>query len=198
MAERRAASGSSFRGGGAAAFLRSLLSDPLRTGAIAPSGRRLARAVAAEVDPSAQGCVIELGPGTGVFTRALLERGIAPQRLVLIEFNPEFCSLLATRFAGVRIIRGDAYEVARHAADAELGRPAAIVSGLPLLNRPMSDRAQLIAAALELGGPDMPFVQFSYGIGPPVPPGATWRVSPARRVWLNFPPAAVWVYRRPG
>ena len=90
-------------------FLRSWLEDPLRVGAVSPSGRALARMMARYVDPQAPGPVIELGPGTGSMTRALLERGVAPERLFLIEFDPNFCKLLKERFPGVNVIEGDAY-----------------------------------------------------------------------------------------
>lgn len=198
MANREGARTSSARAAKAAAFLRGMLTAPRRTGAISPSGRHLARVMAAQVDPASSGPVIELGPGTGVFTETLIERGIAPERLVLIEFNREFCHLLAERFPAARIIEGDAYDAAGHAARHGIGVPAAFVSGLPLLNRPMDERHRLITAALGLGAPDMPFVQFTYGSGPPVPAAETFRITGPKRVWLNFPPATVWVYRLVG
>lgn len=176
-----------------------MVSAPLQTGAIAPSGPRLAAAMAAETDPDQPGVVVELGPGTGVVTEALIARGFAPERLVLLEFNPDFCALLASRFPGIRVIEADAYAIAEQARIHVLGQPAAVVSGLPLLNQPLERRVALISAALALGRPSMPFVQFSYGIGPPVPAGTDGlRVDPVRRVWRNLPPAAVWVYRAAG
>src|SRR5436853_7296737 len=75
-------------------FIRSWLEKPLATGAVTPSGRVLARTMARYVNPTTAGPVVELGPGTGPVTEALIAEGIAPERLVLVEFNPTFCQLL--------------------------------------------------------------------------------------------------------
>ena len=97
--------------GDGAHFLRSLVATPRLTGAVAPSGRALARAMAAAVDPTSAGLVVELGPGTGPVTRALIERGLDRRRLVLVEYDLRFCRILESRFEGVRIIQGDAYDL---------------------------------------------------------------------------------------
>jgi phosphatidylethanolamine/phosphatidyl-N-methylethanolamine N-methyltransferase len=113
-------------------FLKTLIDRPRLTGSVAPSGRFLARAMAQAVDPSRDGLVIELGPGTGPVTQALVERGISRQRLVLIEYDQGFCRLLAQRFPGVRVVQGDAYDLPKSLA-ALVDQPiAAVVSSLPL------------------------------------------------------------------
>ena len=122
------------------------------TGAIAPSGPTLARLMASHVDPAEDLPVIELGPGTGVVTKALLERGVAPQRLIAIEFNPDFCRLLRERFPGVTVLQGDAYDLAGTLPKGRADRVSAIVSSLPLVSRPPADRARLIEAALDRDG----------------------------------------------
>src|SRR5690606_33628948 len=115
---------------------RSWIEKPLSIGAVTPSGKALARAMARHVDPEATGPVIELGPGTGPVTEALVERGIDPARLVLVEFNPEFCRLLRNRFPQATVLRGDAYRL-RRTLDGFLTEPAAaVVSGLPLVTKP--------------------------------------------------------------
>src|ERR1700693_3635413 len=83
-----------------ARFLKSWVARPLQIGAVQPSGRALARTMASYVDPALKGPVVEIGPGTGPVTAALLHRGVPAERLVLVEFNPEFCGLLRERFAG--------------------------------------------------------------------------------------------------
>src|SRR5215216_6055186 len=94
-------------------FIRSWLEKPLAIGAVTPSGRVLARSMAHYVDPRVSGPVIELGPGTGPVTEALIERGVAEERLVLVEFNPTFCQLLRARFHKATVLQGDAYGVLR-------------------------------------------------------------------------------------
>ncbi len=145
-------------------FLKTLFERPRLTGAVAPSGRYLARAMARSVDPGGEGLVVELGPGTGPVTRALVERGVARERLLLVEYDDGFCRLLAQRFAPVRVVQGDAYDLPRTLAGL-LDRPiGAVVSSLPLLNQPPEKRAKLIADAFALMGEGGVFVQFTYGL----------------------------------
>jgi phosphatidylethanolamine/phosphatidyl-N-methylethanolamine N-methyltransferase len=181
-----------------ARFLKSWIEKPLVTGAVSPSGRALARCMAGYVDPNARGPVIELGPGTGSVTEALLKRGVRPERLIAVEFNAEFVPHLEARFPGVRVVRGDAYAV-KEVLGAMLDAPAgAVVSSLPLLTRPVETRAKLLADCLELAGRTAPFIQFTYGLAPPIPRDAVRgvTVSPSPRIWWNLPPAQVWIYRR--
>jgi len=177
-------------------FLRRLIAQPAHIGAIAPSGKRLARAMAAEADPLKPGSVLELGPGTGVVTAALVACGFAPGRIVAIEYDADLAQRVAHRFPGVRVIGGDAFDLARTLGDAADAPFAAVVSSLPLLNFPPAQRDRLMAQVFARLAPGAPFIQFSYGMNPPVqpPPGAT--VTRAALVLRNLPPARVWVYRR--
>ena len=183
-----------------ARFLRSWLERPLVTGAVTPSGKMLARTMAAYADPRVSGPVIELGPGTGPVTEALIRRGIDPDRLVLIEFNPDFCELLRRRFPGVTVVRGDAYRI-RDTLGNLLKEPcAATISSLPLFTKPMEQRLELLQGAHDLMHPGAPFVQFTYAPAPPIPARCdigSYTASRSAKVWLNLPPARVWVYRRP-
>jgi phosphatidylethanolamine/phosphatidyl-N-methylethanolamine N-methyltransferase len=178
-------------------FIRSWLERPLSTGAVTPSGRLLARTMARYVDPEIPGPVIELGPGTGPVTEALVGEGIDPQRLVLVEFNPNFCQLLRKRFPEATVVQGDAYSL-RQALGGILQQPAAaLVSGLPLVTKPMRMRLRLLREAFELLRPGAPFVQFTYAVMPPIPRKlAGVRAESSERIWKNMPPARVWVYRK--
>jgi phosphatidylethanolamine/phosphatidyl-N-methylethanolamine N-methyltransferase len=181
-----------------ARFFRSWFGNPKQIGAVMPSGPVLAETMARAVDPALSGPIIELGPGTGVVTRALLNRGVAPGRLILVEFDPNFCALLGERFPGVRIVKGDAYRLAA-TLRGELEAPAAaVVSSLPLLTKPEPMRRTLLAEAFDLMAPDGFFVQFTYGLTSPVPRSAGFAAQGSARIWRNFPPARVWVYRRGG
>ncbi|ACA20538.1 phospholipid N-methyltransferase [Methylobacterium sp. 4-46] len=180
-----------------ARFLRSWLERPLVTGAVTPSGRLLARTMASYVDPRRPGPVIELGPGTGPVTDALVRRGIEQERLVLVEYNPDFCDLLRRRFPRATILRGDAYRMRETLGDV-LAEPAcATISSLPLFTKPLEQRLDLLQEAHDLMHPDAPFVQFTYAVVPPIPAQAFgYTASRSNKVWLNLPPARVWVYRR--
>ncbi|MGA8900037.1 class I SAM-dependent methyltransferase [Bradyrhizobium sp.] len=178
-------------------FLRSWIEKPLHMGAVMPSGRMLARTMAQYVDADSNGPVVELGPGTGAITSALIERGIDQKRLVLVEYNPGFCALLRDRYPHAKVVQADAYRL-RESLRQVLAQPAsAVVSGLPLVTKPMQTRLRLIRDAFLTLAPGAPFVQFTYSVAPPIPkslPGVSTEAS--ERVWMNLPPARVWVYRK--
>ena len=178
-------------------FIRSWIEKPLSIGAVTPSGKVLARTMAGFVDPSVPGPVIELGPGTGPVTEALVEQGVDPSRLVLVEYNPEFCRLLRARYPDATVIRGDAYALHRTFGSMLKEPAAAIVSGLPLVTKPLKTRVRLIREAFRLMQPNAPFVQFTYAVMPPIPKKLAGVSSEAsERIWMNVPPARVWVYRK--
>jgi phosphatidylethanolamine/phosphatidyl-N-methylethanolamine N-methyltransferase len=178
-------------------FLRSWIEKPLHMGAVMPSSKLLARTMAEYVDVQAHGPVVELGPGTGAITNALIEHGVDQKRLVLVEYNPGFCALLRDRYPQARVVQGDAYAL-RHSLKDVLDAPAsAVVSGLPLVTKPMLTRLKLIRDAFTALAPGAPFVQFTYSVAPPIPkslPGVSTEAS--ERIWMNLPPARVWVYRK--
>ena len=181
-----------------ARFIKTLFESPRVTGAVSPSGRFLARAMARAIDPDRPGLVVELGPGTGPVTKALLEHGVSAESLVLVEYEAGFCRLLAQRFPDVRVLRGDAYRLSQSLADLR-GQPIrAVVSSLPLLNQPPARRQDLVAQAFSMMEPGGVFVQFTYGVASPVPRriGAlTLSAEASSPIWLNLPPARVWTYR---
>jgi phosphatidylethanolamine/phosphatidyl-N-methylethanolamine N-methyltransferase len=178
-------------------FIRSWMEKPLATGAVMPSGKPLARTMAKCVDPKMEGPVIELGPGTGAVTAALVEQGIESSRLVLVEFNPTFCRLLRTRYPDATVVQGDAYAIKRLLANLLRQPAAAVVSGLPLFTKPLKFRLRLLADAFTLLAPGAPFVQFTYAIVSPIPRAYSGAHSQAsERIWLNIPPARVWIYRK--
>ncbi|MBI5111288.1 MAG: methyltransferase domain-containing protein [Rhodovulum sp.] len=178
-------------------FIRSWIEKPLAIGAVMPSSKPLARAMASFVDPKADGKVVELGPGTGAITEALVEHGVDESRLVLVEFNSNFCRLLRARYPAATVIQGDAYRLRRLFGEVLRGEVSAVVSGLPLVTKPLRTRVRLLNEAFGLLEPGAPFVQFTYSVVPPIPRSlARVRVEASERIWLNLPPARVWVDRR--
>lgn len=178
-------------------FAHALLRNPLAVGACCPSSPQLARAIAAAIDPSADGLVVELGGGTGALTSALLARGVPPERLVVIERDPALARHLAKRFRAVQVIGGDAGELAkllaRHTGGA---RATTIVSSLPMISLSKDDVRAIgaqICAVLARGGL---LVQYTYqmALGHARVPGCLELVA-TDRVWINLPPARVEVYR---
>jgi phosphatidylethanolamine/phosphatidyl-N-methylethanolamine N-methyltransferase len=178
-------------------FIRSWLEKPLSTGAVTSSSKLLARTMAGYVDPEIAGPVIELGPGTGPVTEALVSQGIDPARLVLVEFNPTFCRLLRVRYPTATVVQGDAYGLQRLLGTLLRQPAAAVVSGLPLFTKPPKMRLRLVQEAFALMAPQAPFIQFTYAMVPPIPKALSGVTAEAsERIWMNLPPARVWVYRK--
>jgi phospholipid N-methyltransferase len=147
--------------------------------------------------------VIELGGGTGVFTSALLKRGIAADDLMVLELNDELHAHLQRRFPDARVVQGDARELARLAADtgyAERGPADAVVSGLGMLSMPRQLQQDIMAAAFACLQPRGRFVQFTYGPANPIAQEVLESLDlDSRRsttAWRNLPPATVYVYTR--
>jgi phosphatidylethanolamine/phosphatidyl-N-methylethanolamine N-methyltransferase len=177
-------------------FLSSWLQSPLKTGAVSPSSPALAKAMAHAIDLEIPGPIVELGPGTGPVTEAILARGVSPERLIAVEFNPGFCALVKKRFPGVQVVQGDGYALADTLGEIAREPLAAIVSSLPLMTRPMPVRLKTLMGGLKLLKPGAPFIQFTYAMTAPIPPRPSrYALAASPRIWLNLPPARVWVYR---
>ncbi|KAF2991281.1 methyltransferase domain-containing protein [Methylocystis sp. MJC1] len=187
-----------------ARFIKQWIENPRLIGAVQPSGPALAKTMASFVDLSREGPIVELGPGTGPVTKALLARGIPAERLVLVEYESRFCHMLAERYPGVKIVQGDAYGLKKTLTDKIDGQVATVVSSLPLLVRPERDRVELLHQAFELMGDDGLFIQFTYGLAiSPMPIHAhglkgAYIGKGSAPVLLNIPPARVWRYRKAG
>lgn len=189
---------------GTALFLKRWLRRPLSMGAVMPSGRLLGEAMALTALREIQGRdghVIELGAGTGEITKALLAAGIPPERLALVERDPELASFLRRHFRGPRIIEGDAARLPRLLAANNVGKVAAVVSGLPLLSLPAEVVNGIVHGVFDALPRGAALVQFTYGPKPPVPRALRETLhlvgTHGSRIWRNVPPAVVWTFRRP-
>jgi phosphatidylethanolamine/phosphatidyl-N-methylethanolamine N-methyltransferase len=178
-------------------FFRTWIEKPGPIGAILPSGKALAQAMARVVDPQIKGPIIELGPGTGPVTEALVARGVDAGRLVLVEFDDDFCRLLRGRYPAATIVQGDAYNLGRLLKEILPEPGGAVLSGLPLFTKPLSTRLRLLQEAFGLLAPGAPFVQFTYAAISPIPTSLKGiRAHGSEPIWANVPPARVWVYSR--
>lgn len=179
-------------------FLKRWLRQPLTVGAVAPSSVALGRAMLRASSPI-EGPVLELGPGTGVFTRALLEAGASEVGLTAVERVPAFAAALRLRYPGLHVIESDAAALRMRDFDQPFAR---IVSGLPLRAMGESQIERILVAAFACSRRDARFVQFSYGLRCPVPRSILERLGlrAQRANWVprNLPPASVWSIERAG
>lgn len=177
-------------------FMRSLCRNPMQVGSIVPSSSALCRQMASMVRRDSA-CVLEIGAGTGPLTLALLEHGIAPERLWAVEIDPQLAEHLQRQFPRVHVLCGD---VLRLAELLPAGMPAEItaaVSSLPLRNMSLLNRRQAVGAVLDRLEMNGQLLQFTYGLSCPV--GARRLPMTAERVgvvWNNCPPATIWRYRK--
>ena len=183
-------------------FFRQWLKNPLAVAALSPSGRQLTRQMIVELPHDARR-VIELGGGTGVFTRALLGHGIARKDLLVLELNPALYEHLRACFADVHVVCGDARQLKAIAtADGFLGDGLAdaVISGLGLLSMTRSMQAEILRAGFDTLKPDGRFIQFTYGPKSPVSRELLAELGLSVRrggfAWWNVPPASVYVYTR--
>ena len=177
-------------------FLRSLLSDPRKMGALVPSSPQLSRMIASRVDPS-QSSVLEIGAGTGAITRALLRRGLRPERLFIIERDPVLSGFLQTHFPRVRICCGEAAHAPHILSGAGVGPVDTIVSSLPLRNLRQADQLEIFRAMMSTLTGKGQIIQFTYGPTCPIPSRRLGLEAECiGRVWMNFPPATVWRFTK--
>ena len=180
-------------------FLREWFANPQRTGSVMPSSPMLTSAMARWLPRDPESYVLELGPGTGAVTDALLKRGLREDRLVAIENNPILARLLRRRFPLAHIITGDAWQLDTLLREnsPSIGSVGAVISSLPLLNFPedqVNALAQKIRTVLEPRGR---WVQYSYKLTQNrCRGGDEFRLLASKIVWLNLPPARVHVLQK--
>jgi len=181
-------------------FLKQYLRNPFGTGGVAPSGRQLAKLMVSKLGPQPSEIIVELGPGTGAFTRELLAQGVEPTNLILVEFNKEFVKFLRGEFPAMRIVEGPAQDLPQLLKTLGQASVKKIISGIPLRSmKPAECRhiAKSVAAVLEPGGL---FVQFSYFKASPVPKEVAAEVGLMGEcvgsAMNNVPPAFVWQYTK--
>jgi phosphatidylethanolamine/phosphatidyl-N-methylethanolamine N-methyltransferase len=178
-------------------FFKGWLDKPKAVGAIMPTSSVTARRMASVIDTASGLPVLELGPGTGVITRAILKRGVDPRNLYTVEYSEDFAGFLRREFPDVHVIRGDAFNLDEALGDGRSLKFDAVVSAVPLLSFPVAKRIAYVEDLLDRIPEGRPIVQLTYGPLSPVPPGrGNYTVSHFDFVFRNVPPTQLWVYRR--
>lgn len=179
-------------------FLLEWLRAPLGVGAIAPSSSFLAKAMTSGLT-KADAPIIELGPGTGAFTKALLQRGVSPSQISVIERGENFAAKLSLKFPDISVVQGDAADLIQ-LTPFEIGKVKVVICGLPLLSMPPSKVSRILEASfdcLELGGE---FRLFTYGHKCPVSSEilSCLDLEACRLpiVLFNLPPATIYVLKK--
>lgn len=175
-------------------FFRRWLANPLQMGSIIPSSRALCERIARNVVRADDEYVLELGAGTGVVTRAMLDRGIPPDKIIVVEIVPEMAEHLRQVLPGVNVVCGDAFTVKDSLKPEWIHKIGTAICGIPLVMLPLAQQ-QAFVDAVEAVAPGKGFLLLTYCITSPLP-YAKLRLDAKRLEWtpMNFPPASVWRY----
>lgn len=178
-------------------FFKGWMDKPKAVGSIVPTSSITARRMASVVDTGSGLPVLELGPGTGCITKAILARGVKPENLYSIEYSDEFVAHLERHYADVNIIQGDAFDLDNTLGDKRGMVFDSVISGVPLLNFPVAQRIRYVEDLLGRIPVGRPIVQLTYGPLSPVPPGkGDYAVEHFDFIFRNIPPTQLWIYRR--
>lgn len=178
-------------------FFKRLLKNPKALGAVTPSSLALSNFICRHVEATADTYVVEIGAGTGRFTRALLHYGIDPSQLFVVEMDPELCEFLTQHFPQVTVIKGDASRLVEILPPHIIGKVSTVISGIPLVNLSASVQAGIAGACFAVLAEGGQMLQFTYG---PVSPLSSRKLGLHKKrlghVLWNFPPAVIWAYKR--
>jgi phosphatidylethanolamine/phosphatidyl-N-methylethanolamine N-methyltransferase len=178
-------------------FFKGWIDRPKVVGSIVPTSTITARHMASIVNPKSGLPVLEVGPGTGVITKAILARGVKPENLYAVEYSTDFVRHLRGLYPGVNVIEGDAFSLAATLGDNRELTFDSVVSGLPLLNFPVAQRISYIESLLDRIPAGRPIVQLTYGPLSPIPAGrGDYTVEHFHFIIRNIPPTQLWIYRR--
>ena len=177
-------------------FFKGWQRDMKGVGAILPTSGIAARRMASVIDPQSGLPVLELGAGTGVITKAILQTGIRPEQLVSVEYSPAFHQSLVERFADVDFRLGDAFDLKTTLGERYGETFDCVISAVPMLSFSPERRIALLEELLSMMKPGRPVIQITYGALSPIPPKReSYTVSHYDFVVRNVPPAQLWVYR---
>ncbi len=175
-------------------FFRRWLANPLQMGSIVPSSAALCRRLVAQTHYADDEAVLELGAGTGVISKALLEGGLPAERLFVVEIVRDMANHLRAQLPGANVVEGDARRLPALIAAEWHGKIGTVVVGIPLVLLPFEEQRRFIDA-IEAVAPKRGFILYSYCVTSPLP-YQQHKLVAKREAWtpLNFPPASVWRY----
>lgn len=178
-------------------FFKGWMDGPKAVGAVLPTSSVTARRMASVINPGSGKPVLELGPGTGVITKAILERGVEPESLWSVEYSADFVEHLNQEYPDVNIIHGDAFNLDKTLGDGRDTVFDSVISAVPLLSFPVEKRVAVVEDLLDRIPAGRPVVQITYGpLSPVSGRRANFSVEHFDFVFRNFPPAQLWIYRR--
>lgn len=178
-------------------FFQRWLANPLAMGSVTPSSPALRRIIAANLTCGPDEIVVEFGGGTGAITKALLEAGIPPNRIYVIEIDGELATYLRRSFPGVQVIHGDCRQVEDLIGADRVGKVGTVVCGIPTVTLPMETQREIIEASFKVMPKGRRFLLYTYSLTSPLPVNVLG-LNAKRVGWTaaNIPPASVFAYSK--
>lgn len=179
-------------------FFKQMLKNPKTLGAITPSSQALGAFISKHVRLTTEGYCVEIGAGTGSLSLALLQAGMDPSRLFVVELDPVLAEFLQQKLpTEVTILTGDARSLSTLLPHTIIGKVDTVISGIPMMNLKTKIQTELIQSSFEIMQPHGSFLQFSYGPMSPLPAKKLGlKKTRIGHVLLNIPPASIWRYER--
>jgi phosphatidylethanolamine/phosphatidyl-N-methylethanolamine N-methyltransferase len=178
-------------------FFKGWIDGPKRVGAICPTSSVTAKRMASVIDTASGLPVLELGPGTGIITKAILKHGVSPENLVSVEYSTDFFQHLVRTYPGVKFVNGDAFDLNRTLGALKDKTFDSVISAIPLLSFPMERRIAMLEDLLDRIPAGRPVMQITYGpVSPIIAQPDRYRIKHYDFVVRNIPPAQLWTYSR--
>ena len=178
-------------------FLEEFLRNPATVGSLIPSSPELTKAVLAPIDFQRARCIVEYGPGTGVFTDALMARRQPDTPLLVVEANRRFAQLLRERYAGhagIYVVHGSADKTGEYLQAHGLPAPDYVVCGLPFSSLPRKLGWRILEHTRQVLAPGGRLMLFQYSLQNRRLFERFFRLVGHEQVLLNLPPAFVLTY----
>lgn len=189
-------------------FIKAYLKSPLQVGSFIPSSRFLGRTMAELVDLKSARTVIEYGPGTGTITAELLPRLGEHTKFFVVELSPQMASSFSKVYPDVKLYQRSIAEIGEICAAESL--PAAggvdvIISGIPWAVVPLDVQHELLTETAKVLRPGGMMLTYGYHSGLLLKSGREFAkalpkyfssVKRTKPIWLNMPPAFVYVCTR--
>lgn len=180
-------------------YFRRFLKNPVGVASLIPSSPALGRLVAEQIRREPDEYVVELGCGTGAITRALLEGGVPPEKLIAVDLDAELLAVLREDFPDITVVEGDASDIRPQLPPAVVGKVGTVVCGIPVSLLPLKAQRRIVEEMFALMPAGRRFLAYTHRPISPLPRrDLGLEGERLARTLRNLPPASVWGYTRKG
>lgn len=179
-------------------FIKEFIKEPKFIGAIAPSGKELSNKMIEDIDFKSCDCIVEYGPGTGVFTEKIMARKREDTVFLVFETNYEFYKSLNDTYGhkkNVKIINDSAENIKFYLEELNIESIDYIVSGLPFTSLPKEVSKAILKASIEVLKDKGYLITFQYSLAKKKFFNEYFNDMRIKRSLINLPPAYVLTFQ---